>query len=193
MIKLNDFVVLKTPINDLATNSVGIVRQVNESSVIVFFIGKRVELKLSINEVEFLDVAKTGKSFEYKICNICHILKKDLEDFDINQTDAQGRKTTRPSCKSCRIEIDGMPLNNEAKKQLDTSKPSHFFICPICEKGSIPGITANFVKDHDHLTGKAREWICDSCNTGLGRFKDDINLLKRAIAYLEKHSTHKNN
>ena len=46
------------------------------------------------------DIKKTGKPFEYKVCNVCHILKKDIEDFDINQTDAQGRKTTRPSCKT---------------------------------------------------------------------------------------------
>ena len=52
---------------------------------------------------------------------------------------------------------------------------------------SIADVTAKLVKDHDHDTGMARDWICDSCNTGLGRFKDDVKLLKKAIAYLEKH------
>jgi len=52
---------------------------------------------------------------------------------------------------------------------------------------SIAGITANLVKDHNHQTGAGREWICDSCNTGLGRFKDDINLLHKVIQYLQKH------
>jgi len=61
------------------------------------------------------------------------------------------------------------------------------FTCPICEKMSIAGITANLVKDHNHQTGAGREWICDSCNTGLGRFKDDINLLHKVIQYLQKH------
>jgi hypothetical protein len=50
------------------------------------------------------------------------------------------------------------------------------------------GITGNLVKDHDHKTGKAREWICDSCNTGLGRFKDDVKLMQIAIDYLKKYS-----
>ena len=49
-------------------------------------------------------------------------------------------------------------------------------------------LITTLVKDHDHLTGKAREWICDSCNTGLGRFKDDITILQRAIDYLKKYS-----
>ena len=52
---------------------------------------------------------------------------------------------------------------------------------------SIVGITANIVKDHDHIvTGNGREWICDSCNRGLGRFKDSPDFIKRAIKYLEK-------
>ncbi len=119
-------------------------------------------------------------------CMSC--FEKDYVDFEINQTDAKGRKTTRPSCKSCRVKINGVQLKSEEKKKLDRIKPTHFFICPICQKGSIPGVTANLVRDHNHYNGKAREWICDSCNTGLGRFKDDKDLLKRAIRYLEKHS-----
>jgi hypothetical protein len=39
--------------------------------------------------------------------------------------------------------------------------------------------------DHDHTTGKIRGWLCQSCNQGLGNFKDSINNLKTAIAYLE--------
>jgi len=66
-------------------------------------------------------------------------------------------------------------------------KPEFFFICPICKKSSIPYITANVVIDHDHKTGDARSWICDSCNTGLGRFKDNIELLQEGIKYLKKH------
>lgn len=187
--QIDDFVILKTPIRDLLENSVGILKALSEkdNQASVFFIGKRVHLNVDINNISYLDIHKTGKPYEYKICNVCHILKRDKEDFDINQTDAQGRKTTRPSCKSCRVNIDGVALKTEEKKKLDAIKPTRFFICPICEKASIPEITANVVRDHDHLTGNAREWICDSCNTGLGRFKDNIDLLKKAIAYLEKH------
>ena len=38
---------------------------------------------------------------------------------------------------------------------------------------------------HDHKTGRPRAWICDSCNTGIGRFKDEIEILKNAIEYLK--------
>ncbi|HRI28173.1 MAG TPA: endonuclease VII domain-containing protein [Chitinophagales bacterium] len=191
-LNVGDFVVLSKNITNVEVelNSVGIIKEMkNEGATInVFFIGKRVEVILSDDLVTFIDVTKTGKPYEYKICNVCHVLKKDIEEFDINQTDAKGRKTTRPSCKKCRQIIDGMPLSYSEKKRLDEQMPTHFFICPICNKGSIPNITANIVRDHDHLTGKAREWLCDSCNTGLGRFNDDIDLLLSAIAYLKKHA-----
>ena len=65
-------------------------------------------------------------------------------------------------------------------------KTKPFLSCPVCEKRSIVAVTANIVADHDHDTGMAREWICDSCNTGLGRFKDDITILEVAIEYLKR-------
>jgi hypothetical protein len=41
--------------------------------------------------------------------------------------------------------------------------------------------------DHDHMTGKIRGLLCQSCNIGIGGLKDDIELLKKALKYLEKH------
>jgi hypothetical protein len=38
--------------------------------------------------------------------------------------------------------------------------------------------------DHDHSTMKHRGWLCSACNTGLGKFRDDVQLLNKAINYL---------
>ncbi len=79
-------------------------------------------------------------------------------------------------------------MSSSEKKRMLATKPHHVYICPICHKASIPFVTAKYVIDHNHATGQAREWICDSCNTGLGRFKDNIEIMQNAIEYLKKHS-----
>lgn len=39
--------------------------------------------------------------------------------------------------------------------------------------------------DHDHKTGEFRGLICNGCNKGLGFFKDNIELLRKATNYLK--------
>lgn len=38
--------------------------------------------------------------------------------------------------------------------------------------------------DHDHKTGRVRGILCDGCNGGIALSDEDIDLLKRAAAYL---------
>ncbi|MBU0579473.1 Hpy99I family type II restriction endonuclease [Patescibacteria group bacterium] len=184
-----DFVIATSKIENVVENSIGIVKETATDKLTVYFVGSNKVLEVKESNIALIDLEKTGKSFAFKICNICHILKT-TEYFDKNQTDAKGRSTTRPSCKECRKHIDGVKLTGEEKQKMDDIRPKtkSIFTCPICKKRTIVGITANLVRDHDHRTGKGREWICDSCNTGLGRFKDDIKFLERVIDYLKKYS-----
>ena len=79
-----------------------------------------------------------------------------------------------------------MSPNSQEKRKWEKDKPNKVpFECPICGKRTIAGITCKVVLDHNHQTGKVRGWVCDSCNTGIGRFKDDTELIKKAIKYVE--------
>ncbi len=42
--------------------------------------------------------------------------------------------------------------------------------------------------DHCHSTGKVRGLLCFNCNGMLGQAKDNLETLRKAIAYLEKHN-----
>ncbi len=53
--------------------------------------------------------------------------------------------------------------------------------CAIC--GRAPGKIALHV-DHDHESGEIRGLLCVGCNNALGQFRDDVDLLRRATAYL---------
>jgi len=58
--------------------------------------------------------------------------------------------------------------------------------CAICGSTN-PGKVdaAHLAVDHCHETGKVRGLLCNSCNNGLGRFKDDPVILTNAVTYLE--------
>tara|TARA_R110002153_G_scaffold1367_4_gene7050 strand:- start:460 stop:729 length:270 start_codon:yes stop_codon:yes gene_type:complete len=56
-------------------------------------------------------------------------------------------------------------------------------LCYICEEP--PGKSPLSV-DHCHKDGTIRGLLCHNCNHGLGKFKDNIVLMYRAITYLLK-------
>ena len=168
-------------------NAIAIIREVRDDESMVYMIGRHEYFVLPNDFLEPIDPTKTGKGFDYKICNICHVLKS-TSSFEVNQTDAKGEKTTRPSCRACRKDIDKRPMPVAAIKEANKGRPpkGSLWKCPICQKRSIVGVTAKVVLDHDHIEGNPRGFLCDSCNTGLGRFKNGGDYLRNAIAYLNE-------
>lgn len=65
--------------------------------------------------------------------------------------------------------------------------------CDICKKEETARHNRSkkvqkLAVDHCHLTGKVRGLLCQDCNRGIAKFHENIDSLKKAIAYLTKHS-----
>lgn len=167
-------------------NSVGYIKQINTDGALVFIVGDGCIWNVKNSDFSDVDVFATGDKYHHKICNRCHCLLP-IDDFAPNQNNKHGM-IRRPSCKQCRTDIDKRAAKSAQAKQAEKNRPKTgtAFHCPICRKRSIVGITAKIVADHNHHTGDIRDFICDSCNTGLGRFMNGKNLLHNALHYLEE-------
>lgn len=117
-----------------------------------------------------------------KVCRKCGD-EKSIFDFPARTAYTKNDEKTerRNQCKSC------MRKDNDVVRKLKKTitKPDSDHRCPICDRsreevGSVNG----WACDHNHATGQFRGWICDDCNGGLGKFKDNTESLQRAITYL---------
>jgi hypothetical protein len=116
-------------------------------------------------------------------CNKCFVMQP-LSQFQIMQSGEIKRM-----CNTCRRSHSA--LVSTLKEQHDY--PSVDYSCPICNR-HMDEISMHkqtklqkWVLDHCHDSETFRGWLCHHCNSGLGAFKDNIEIIKRAVVYLERH------
>jgi hypothetical protein len=59
--------------------------------------------------------------------------------------------------------------------------------CAICGEEETRFLK-KLVVDHCHKTGEVRQLLCNMCNHGVGNFKDNPELMLKAIEYLKQHT-----
>jgi len=77
--------------------------------------------------------------------------------------------------------------------QYEAMAKSQGGLCGLCAKPEVTpnkatGLPRDLSVDHCHGHGHVRGLLCSRCNAGLGNFNDEPELLRKAIAYLEKNA-----
>jgi hypothetical protein len=86
---------------------------------------------------------------------------------------ARARKAANPEkAQAQKFRERGYPLPSRPR-------PTH---CECC--GKQPRRTLDL--DHDHKRSLFRGWLCNGCNTAIGKLGDNLTGVLRAVAYLEK-------
>ena len=66
-----------------------------------------------------------------------------------------------------------------------------YYNSALCEQENLCSICKQAMEspqaDHNHTTGIHRRILCIGCNVGLGAFKDNPSVLRKAAEYIEKH------
>ena len=129
-----------------------------------------------------------------KPCPECGVIERKL--FYLDST---GRKTNA-RCKPCHRKHQSKYWHSMSKEEKQATRvramygiePEEYLQmhknqqgrCAIC--GEEPTTKRGLHLDHCHETGKVRGLLCHGCNTGIGSFGDDPELLKKALDYLKE-------
>lgn len=59
-------------------------------------------------------------------------------------------------------------------------------LCAICSGPQIKNKSLSI--DHNHVTKQVRGLLCDHCNTAIGKFREDVQIMHKAIEYLNHYN-----
>lgn len=124
-----------------------------------------------------------------RVCSKCGVEKPLTDEFFYTKKSPKGKYYYRRTCKICH-HADNLEDQRIRKYGIDAKGVEKMLVqqqhrCHICErKFNTKDYSTTPHVDHCHETGQVRGILCMSCNTGLGMFKDNVKLLKRAAIYL---------
>lgn len=148
-----------------------------------------------------------GVHLESKKCACCQKIKPIDEFYKRGRCPKEKQQRHRSHCKEClsikaaiRWETDenfkqrgkDHAYRYSLKKNYGVTEADYLKIlaeqngvCKICQQNSHLK-SGRLALDHCHKTGRVRGLLCTRCNAGIGMFNDDLERIKKAIAYLEE-------
>ena len=137
-----------------------------------------------------------------KSCTKCGQTKDETEFYleKAKRKDGSIREFRRSHCRACELKRKSKRSRRTKKERANQHLLNKYGItaelrdklaeiqdgCGICGIKKPGGRYNTWNVDHCHDTGKVRGVLCWDCNVGIGKLKDDANLLKRAIQWLEQ-------
>ena len=134
-----------------------------------------------------------------KVCKLCNVEKSEENYYKFHDKWSDNLYLSS-RCKPChqqhKKENANKAKNNKTEKlklrygltyeQWESMREKENYACMIC------GITEDELNkvldvDHCHESEKVRGVLCNHCNNIIGRAKDNVDLLKAAITYLETY------
>ena len=104
-----------------------------------------------------------------KICLYCK-KRKNLKSFPKH---ISHKDNLDSRCRKC------IKQQTKIRNRLHKKAPPKPEVCECCKK-----IPRKWTMDHDHSDDSFRGWLCDRCNTGLGKFDDSLHGITNAMNYL---------
>lgn len=132
---------------------------------------------------KFSEYLGTIKGTKYRYCTKCKVIRGQERrarlkaDGIIERPNTEARKLTM---RKWHLKTNhGLTLEDFEAMLLNQNG-----CCALCGT-DVPG-PLSWNVDHNHNTGKVRGLLCQPCNVGLGNFKEDPELLYRAVNYLRE-------
>jgi hypothetical protein len=94
----------------------------------------------------------------------------------------------KPHIEKGRALRESFGLSLEEYQMMHDAQSGRCAICDSPESEARNGKVKMLAVDHCHKTGKIRGLLCSPCNQGIGKLKEDRNILLKAVEYLDKHS-----
>ena len=129
-----------------------------------------------------LDKEQSEFVYQRRICKPCFVLEERKRD----KSRVRDRTIYRATKERKRYEAS---YKLKSRYGIDMDTYNKMFLtqngcCAICMRHQVD-LKTRLAVDHNHITGEVRGLLCMICNTAIGKFSDNVDMLRKAIEYLE--------